>query len=131
MSRDLAAVRKGIRLLLEQNSFRACGEAGDGKEAIVKAKELKSDIVFMDINLPGMNGVNAALRIRHTMSATRTVFLTIHNLPGVADAFRTWADGFVSNAVAGRQLVPLLKRLTDVATGADPKRKNPATGRRD
>ena len=110
---DLAAVRRGIRSLLREHSFQVCGEAGDGREAIEKTAELRPDIILMDIGMPVMNGVTAALRIRGVSPATKIVFLTVHNLPGVAHATRRWADGFVSKAVAGTQLVPLLMRLTE------------------
>ena len=119
---DLAAVRRGIRSFLRQHSFRVCGEAGDGREAIEKVIELQPDIVLMDIGLPGMNGVNAALKIRRVSPTTKIVFLTVHHLPGVEHAARTWADGFVSKATAGAQLVPLLKRLTEKR--APPQYKN-------
>lgn len=109
---DLAAVRRGIRSLLREHSFRVCGEAANGWEAIEKTAELGPDIILMDIGMPGMNGVRAAYEIRRTAPVTKIVFLTIHNLPAVALSTERWADGFVSKAVAGTQLVPLLRRLT-------------------
>lgn len=110
---DLEVMRTGIRSLLDEHCFRVCGEAGDGREAIEKARELNPDIVLMDITMPGMNGVNAALKIRRISPATKIVFLTVHNLPGVADSTRRWADGFVSKAAAGSQLLPLLRSLVE------------------
>ena len=84
----LRQMRTAIRSLLDQYSFRVCGEAGDGREAIEKVRKLKPDIVLMDIAMPGMNGLNAALKIRRTSPATKIVFLTVHNLPGIAQATR-------------------------------------------
>ena len=115
---DLAIVRSGIRSLLREHSFRVCGEAAEGREAIEKTRELKPDIVLMDISMPGMNGVRAAYEIRRVAPATKVVFLTVHNLPAVALSTRRWADGFVSKAVAGTQLIPLLNSLA----GARPAR---------
>jgi YesN/AraC family two-component response regulator len=68
---DLAAVRRGIRSFLHQHSFRVCGEAGDGREAIEKVIEVQPDIVLSDISMPGMNGVNAALQIQRVSAATK------------------------------------------------------------
>jgi len=110
---DLASVRRGIRSLLREHSFRVCGEAANGWEAIEKTPELRPDIILMDIGMPGMNGVRAAYEIRRVAPATKIVFLTVHNLPAVALSTQRWADGFVSKAVAGTQLVPLLRRLTE------------------
>lgn len=109
---DLREVREGIRSLLVEHSFRVCGEAEDGKQAIEKAMELKPDIILMDINLPGMNGVKAALSLRRVSPRTKIVFLSAHNLPGVEHCTRKWADGFVFKAAAGTHLAPLLRRLT-------------------
>ena len=109
---DLPVVRSGIRSLLAHNHFRVCGEAADGWEAVEKAIQLKPAIVLMDIGMPGMNGVRAAYEIRRAAPATKIVFLTVHNLPTVALSTRRWADGFVSKAVAGTQLIPLLRNLT-------------------
>jgi DNA-binding NarL/FixJ family response regulator len=108
---DLPGVRRGIRLLLNHYSYPVCGEAADGYEAVDKAIELKPDIILMDISMPGMNGVRAAYEIRRAAPRTKIVFLTVHNLPAVALATRRWADGFVSKASAGTQLIPLLKSL--------------------
>jgi len=108
---DLPAVRTGIRSLLRDHSFRVCGEAANGWEAIEKTAKQRPDIVLMDISMPGMNGVRAAYEIRRASPATKIVFLTVHNLPGVANSTRRWADGFVSKAAAGTQLLPLLESL--------------------
>lgn len=110
---DLAAARTTIRSLLDRESFRVCGEAADGGEAVRKAIELKPDIVLMDIGMPEMNGVNAALKIRGIAPRTKIVFLTVHNLPGVEHFTRPWASGFISKAAAGTQLLPLLKLMTE------------------
>ena len=54
---DHLAARITIRELLDWHSFEVCGDAKNGKEAIEKVIALKPDIVLMDINMPGMNGV--------------------------------------------------------------------------
>jgi DNA-binding NarL/FixJ family response regulator len=90
------------------------GEAKDGKEAIEKVIELKPDIVLMDINMPGMNGVNAAYEIRRIYPQTKIVFLTIHDTPAVSHALRVWAHGFVSKSEAGKELIPTLERVAGI-----------------
>lgn len=104
---DNSAARAAIRALLDLNSFEVCGEAQDGEEALEKVRELKPDIVLLDINMPGMNGVTAAARIRRRYQ-TKIVFLTIHKLPGTVLATRQWSDGFVSKSAAATELIPTL-----------------------
>jgi two-component system response regulator DesR len=107
---DNAAARTAIRSLLDLNSFQVCGEAKDGKEAIEKVIELRPDIVLLDINMPGMNGVRTATKIRK-IHPTKIVFLTIHKLPATVQATRPWSDAFVSKSAAATELVPTLIRI--------------------
>ena len=115
---DNSAARTAIRSLLDLNSFHVCGEARDGNEAIEKVGQLKlkPDIVLLDINMPGMNGVTAASRIRK-MHRTKIVFLTIHKLPGTVLATRHCSDGFVSKSAAATELIPTLIRVARSVDG--------------
>src|SRR5713226_4241644 len=88
---DNAAVRTTVRLLLDWHSFQVCGEAKDGLEAIEKVIELKPDIILLDINMPGMNGVKAAYEIRRISPQTKIVFLTIHDTPAARRVTRMWS----------------------------------------
>jgi DNA-binding NarL/FixJ family response regulator len=94
--------------------LRVCGEAADGKEAIQKVRELKPDIVLLDINMPGMNGVKTAYEIRRVSPRTKIVFLTVHNTPGTINAARMWVDGFVPKSTAGTVLIPTLSRVSEM-----------------
>jgi CheY-like chemotaxis protein len=113
---DNSAARTAIRSLLNLNSFQVCGEAQDGAEALEKVRELKPDIVLLDINMPGMNGVRAAARIRK-IRHTKIVFLTIHKLPGTVPATRQWSDGFVSKSAAATELIPTLIQVARSVDG--------------
>src|SRR6202049_126261 len=61
---DYLMARKTVRSLLVWHSLEVCGEAENGKQAIEKVKRLKPDLVLLDINMPEMNGVQAAYEIR-------------------------------------------------------------------
>jgi DNA-binding NarL/FixJ family response regulator len=108
---DTAFVRTTLRALLEQHFFEICGEASNGKEAIEKVSELNPDIVILDINMPVMNGVRAAVEIRRIAPETAILFLTAHAIPGVMHALRRFSDGFVCKTSVDRQLIPALGRL--------------------
>jgi DNA-binding NarL/FixJ family response regulator len=123
---DAALVRNTLRALLEQHSFEICGEASDGKEAVDKARELNPDIVILDINMPVMNGVRAALEIRRIAPETAILFLTAHAIPGVMHSLRRISDGFVCKTSVGRHLIPTLGRLAIKPRRAGARLINPA-----
>jgi DNA-binding NarL/FixJ family response regulator len=125
---DHQAIRRSLRAILDLPSFQVCGEAQNGKEAIEKVVELKPDIVLLDINMPVMNGVEAAREIRHISPQTKIVFLTIHDAPAFRDATRLWSHAFVSKSDAGTELIPLLNRLAGISGDELPDR--PAKSRR-
>src|SRR5882724_4428551 len=91
---DNLTARITIRGLLDWHGFQVWGEAKDGNEAVEKVIETKPDIVLMDINMPGMNGVKAAQEIRRIAPATKIVFLTVHDTPAAKIGTRLWAHGF-------------------------------------
>src|ERR1700723_1848592 len=65
---DHELFRRGLRSFLESRpEWHVCGEAADGKEAVAKAKELKPDVVLLDVSMPKMNGLEAARVIRRDM----------------------------------------------------------------
>jgi|SRR6516225_2723312 DNA-binding NarL/FixJ family response regulator len=117
---DHPLTRNAIRRLLDGDSFHICGEAKDGKEAVEKVVELKPDLVLLDISMPVMNGIKAAVEIRRIAPATKIIFLTNHDTPAIVDATRTLADGFVPKSAAGAELIPTLNSLT-LNSGPDAK----------
>lgn len=112
---DNATARVTLRSLLDWHGFQVWGEAEDGKESIQKVIELKPDIVLMDINMPGMNGIAAASEIRRIAPQTKIIFLTIHDGPGFRAGTRPWAHGFVPKSAAGTELIPTLNRITGIS----------------
>ncbi len=113
---DYLVARKTIRSLLTWHSLHVCGEAENGKQAVEKVKELNPDLVLLDINMPVMNGVQAAYEIRRISPSTKIIFFTIHDSPEAVAAGRTvGVDAFVPKAAAGTQLIPAVKRLLKTA----------------
>jgi two-component system response regulator NreC len=76
---DHVIVREGIRALVEaQPDIEVVGEATNGEEAVIKAKEIQPDIVLMDITMPVMNGLEATKQIRQQSPEVRILVLTMH-----------------------------------------------------
>ncbi len=76
---DHALVREGIKSLLQAlPQITVIGEAEDGLDAITRARELRPDLVLMDIGMPRMTGVEATRHIRQEMPGVQVVALTIH-----------------------------------------------------
>lgn len=113
---DYQVARKTIRSLLNWHSMEVCGEAENGRQAVEKVKELNPDLVLLDINMPVMNGVQAAYEIRRIAPGTKIIFFTVHDSPEAMAACRTLGvDGFVPKASAGTQLIPAVERLLKTA----------------
>jgi DNA-binding NarL/FixJ family response regulator len=69
--------RTGLRNLLEEQRVQVVGEAADGTQAIRMVRELAPDVVVMDLNMPGMSGVEATRHVTTLAPLTRVVVLTI------------------------------------------------------
>jgi CheY-like chemotaxis protein len=109
---DNGLTRKSVRELLSDHFIQVCGEAENGKEAIEKFKQLQPDIVLLDVNMPVMNGVQAACEIRGIAPSTKILLLTIYGGPEhQAAAALLGVDGFIDKSAAGTQLIPALRRL--------------------
>ena len=106
---DHSIVRRGVRALLEAHpGWRVCGEAGNASDGIAKAKSLKPDVVVMDVQMPGMSGVEATRQIAKALPKTGVLVLSIHESEElVRELLEAGARGYVfksdldTNLVAG------------------------------
>jgi DNA-binding NarL/FixJ family response regulator len=88
--------RTGLRNLLEDQGVEIIGEAGDGALAVTQARELAPDVVVMDLNMPGMTGVEATRQITSIAPLTRVLVLTISDHDtDVLDAILAGACGYL------------------------------------
>lgn len=90
-------VRAGIRALLEQiPNVLVVGEAGDGREALKLVEQYRPHLVFMDITMPVMNGLEATVRLVKELPGTRVVMLSVHtDEEYVLQALRAGAVGYL------------------------------------
>jgi DNA-binding NarL/FixJ family response regulator len=76
---DHSIVREGLKQLLElEKDFEVVGQASNGVETIERVKELKPDVLLLDINMPIMNGIKALKKLKEDGMDTKVVILTIH-----------------------------------------------------
>ena len=84
---DNAKFTKSVKnLLSNEQDIEVIGEAREGEEAILKTKELKPDIVLMDVRMPKMGGIEATRRISQIMPETKIIILTIYDIDEYRDA---------------------------------------------
>ena len=104
---DHPMFRKGLRLLLEDEpDLSVIGEAGDGDAAVELIKELLPDIVVLDINMPGMNGIDAAKKISTNIPDIKIIALSIHSeKPFVEDMLLAGASSYILKQSAPEDLV--------------------------
>jgi DNA-binding NarL/FixJ family response regulator len=88
--------RTGLRNLLEEQGVDVVGEAANGADAIRAVRELAPDVVVMDLNMPGMTGVEATRQVSSIAPLTRVVVLTISDQDAdVMDAILAGACGYL------------------------------------
>jgi two-component system response regulator NreC len=94
---DHGILRAGLRSLLDSASeTEVVGEARDGEEALRLAKELRPDVLLVDISMPGASGIEIARRLRGTLPETRVLILTVHEDQSlIREAIRAGAAGYI------------------------------------
>jgi len=108
---DNVDVRQKLRTVLNSDSMQICGEVDNGQDAIESAKQLKPDIVLLDVTMPVLNGIEAAYEIRRATPRAKIIFFSSHDSPNMMAAARlVGADAFVSKSDANA-IAPTVKRL--------------------
>jgi DNA-binding NarL/FixJ family response regulator len=110
---DQALVRAGFRAILEeQDDLEVVGEAKEGGEAVAIARELRPDVVLMDVRMPGVDGIEATQRLLRDGDAPRVLILTTFDLDEyVYDALKAGASGFLLKDAPRDQLVGAVRTV--------------------
>ena len=108
---DHTLFRQGVRRLLESESdFEVVGEAADGGEAVEKARELRPDIVLMDIGMPGLSSFESARQIKKNRMETKILFLTMYEDEDyLVQCLEVGASGYVLKDTPAPQLLTAVK----------------------
>jgi DNA-binding NarL/FixJ family response regulator len=103
---DHGLFRRGLRELLEEHGLAIVGEAASGEEAVELAAKLAPDVVVMDLNMPGISGVEATRRLAERSPAARVVVLTISaDDSDLVEAIVAGACGYVLKDAAIEQIL--------------------------
>jgi two-component system response regulator NreC len=108
---DNELVRRGVSTLLSSRpGWQVCGHAGDGVEAVQKAKELHPDLILLDISMPGSNGLEVAVTLGREIPEAKIVVMSQHDpallLPRALEA---GADACVDKDSLSTDLLPIIE----------------------
>jgi DNA-binding NarL/FixJ family response regulator len=111
---DLPLFRKGLEQLINSTmeGFKICGEAGDAAEGMVRIRELKPDLVIVDLSLPGANGIELIKNIRAEFAKLPVLILSMHDESLYAlRSLRAGAQGYVMKQEALENVIGAIREV--------------------
>lgn len=118
---DHALFRDGLASLLRAWGMEPVGQASDGLEALQKARALRPDLVFMDINMPRCNGLEATRRIKAEMPEVKVVMLTVSDDgDDLFEAIKSGAQGYLLKNLSAEEFSGLLTRIAEGEVALSP-----------
>jgi two-component system response regulator NreC len=115
---DHEVVREGTRLLLEsQPHWEVCGVAKTGRDAVEQAKTLRPDVVVLDMNMPELNGLDAARQIKLILPATEVLIFTAHEKEDlIREVFDAGVKSYILKTDGASHLVDAVRALSQHQT---------------
>jgi len=109
---DHALVRKGIEELLQSRGIQVVASVSSGEEGLRRARELASDIILLDVKMPGMTGIETLKQLRASGIGTPVVMLTMSREDAdLSAALRGGAQGYLLKDIEPEELVPALEAV--------------------
>jgi DNA-binding NarL/FixJ family response regulator len=104
---DHPLFREGLKAIIgRDNRFEVIGEAGNGREGLQLAKELKPDLALIDMSLPDQSGIQLTLEIKNASLKTRIMIITMHSkVDYIVKAFQAGATGYMVKDSASERLL--------------------------
>ncbi len=113
---DHALLRVGLRTMLDtQPDMTVVGEAGNGRDAVSKARELRPDVVVMDLMMPKLDGAEATRQIVEALPETKVIILTSFGTS--ADLVRAISNGAAGAQMKGSAIDTVIKAIRTVVAG--------------
>ena len=118
---DHEVVRTGMRLLVDQTpGMKVVGEASNGEEAIERVRELRPDVLVMDVSMPALDGAAATERIARDHPEAKVLILTAHgDRAHLTRLMELGASGFVLKRAAAEELVRAIRIVAEGGTYVD------------
>ena len=109
---DHDLVREGLKMILESADIEIVGEADNGRKAVKLVNKLQPDIIILDIVIPEMNGLEAAVEIHRENPEVKIVFLSMHSTSEhVFRALDAGASGYLLKKSAGKEVIDAVKTV--------------------
>lgn len=110
---DHTVVREGLaHIVAAQPDMEVVGDAGNGRDAVAQIRQLRPDVVIMDISMPELNGIDATLQITQTVPESRVIILSmLGTSEHLYRSLQAGAQGYLLKDAAGRMLVEAVRAV--------------------
>lgn len=110
---DHAVLRSGLKLLIDNEAdMIVVSEAGTGEDAVARAREVQPDMILLDLNMPGLDGLGAIRLIREVAPASRILILTMHDdVSYLQETLRLGAVGYILKKAVDSELLMAIRTV--------------------
>ena len=110
---DIPETRENVRKLLQfEPDMEVIGQAGNGEQAIEMAKEFRPDIILMDINMPGVDGISASKAISQAVPSAQTIIMSVQSESDyIRKAMLAGARDFLMKPFSGDEISVAIRRV--------------------